>query len=204
MLIGREAGALISTRSVPGTLVVVEGTEGVTLGGGLIRGSPFGPGRISCTGTSMLTRSEAARSWILSAFGPVGGTTDPEGTLFLGATGGGGAVATGAAKAGPTVAKGAAGGCAIGGGAGAAGVGTLDGSTLGGGATAALGFTSEVGFLQTLDPKAGTAAGGDEARGAYLSLDASARLANRRSSLPGSRRESLTTDGSIAIDERRE
>lgn len=67
-----------------------------------------------------------------------------------------------------------------------------------------LGFTSSVGFLQTLDPKAGTAAGGDEARGAYLSLDASARLANRRSSLPGSRRESFAADGSMAIDERRE
>lgn len=73
------------------------------------------------------------------------------------------------------------------------------------GATAAgLGRTSSVGFLQTLDPKAGTAAGGDEARGAYLSLDASARLANKRSSLPGSRRESLAADGSMATDERRE
>lgn len=67
-----------------------------------------------------------------------------------------------------------------------------------------LGFASSVGFLQTLEPKAGTAAGGEEARGAYLSLDASARLASSKSSLPGSRRESLAADGSIAIEERRE
>lgn len=75
---------------------------------------------------------------------------------------------------------------------------------LGVGTAAGLGFTSSVRFLQSLDPKAGTAAGGDEARGAYLSLDASARLAKRRSSLPGSRRGSLAADGSMATDERRE
>lgn len=68
-----------------------------------------------------------------------------------------------------------------------------------------LGLLSSVvfGFLQTLDPpNAGMEAGGDEARGAYLSLDASARLANRRSSLPGSRRESLALAGSMAMDDR--
>jgi hypothetical protein len=46
--------------------------------------------------------------------------------------------------------------------------------------TAAVGFASKAGFLHTLEnPNAGTAAGGDEARGAYLSLEASARIARR-------------------------
>lgn len=35
-----------------------------------------------------------------------------------------------------------------------------------------VGFTSKNGFLQTLDPNAGTAAGGDDARGAQRSLEA--------------------------------
>ncbi len=47
-------------------------------------------------------------------------------------------------------------------------------------------------------------AGGDEARGAYLSLDASARLASMASSFPGSRRTSLAESDSMAIGERRE
>jgi hypothetical protein len=73
----------------------------------------------------------------------------------------------------------------------------------GGGAGAALGLISSAGFFQTLEPKAGTAAGGDEGRGAYLSLDASARLASKASSLPGSLR-SLADDGSTASEGRRE
>jgi hypothetical protein len=78
------------------------------------------------------------------------------------------------------------------------GAGTTD---LGCGAAAVLGLASGAGALQTLYPKAGTAAGGDEARGAYLSLDASARLASKASSFPGSR---LAADGSMASEARRE
>lgn len=63
---------------------------------------------------------------------------------------------------------------------------------------------SRAGALHTLEPKAGTAAGGDEGRGAYRSLDASARLARSASSFPGSRRRSLDIDGSMAMDCRRE
>jgi len=172
------------------------------------------------------------RSGTLSALGPVGGATGAKGTLCLAAAGAGGAVivggAAGAAGAedvgdgeGMTAGAGLGTGAGVGtgavtgatgsnaGGAVAEGVGVADTGVLactglGVAAAAVLGFTSRVGFLQTLDPKAGTAAGGDEARGAYLSLDASARLANKRSSLPGSRRESLAADGSMAIDERRE
>ena len=74
--------------------------------------------------------------------------------------------------------------------------------TIGLGAT--VGFASSAGFLQTLEnPKAGMAAGGDEARGAYRSLDASARLA-KRSFLSDSLRASFALRGSVAIDERRE
>jgi hypothetical protein len=80
----------------------------------------------------------------------------------------------------------------------------MDAAGFGGGIMAALGLTSSAGALQTLDPKAGTAAGGDEGRGAYLSLEASARLASKASSFPGSRRESLVADGSIASEGRRE
>jgi hypothetical protein len=85
---------------------------------------------------------------------------------------------------------------------GADGATTVDfgGGTIG----AVLDFTSNAGALQTLDPKAGTAAGGDEGRGAYLSLDASARLASKASSFPGSRRESLADEGSTAREGRRE
>lgn len=200
----------MSTRSFSDRLTLVEATEGGSPEGGSLRRSPLDPGpidpgRVSCAGASTWARSEATRSGIRSAFGPVGGTTAPEGTVFFESTGGGGgAVALGAATARVAGAAGIAEGCAVTGGTGAAGAETLDGTTFEGGTAAALGFTSSVGFLQTLDPKAGTAAGGDEARGAYLSLDASARLANRRSSLPGSRRESLAAEGSMAMDERRE
>lgn len=86
---------------------------------------------------------------------------------------------------------------------GATGTEGAGGAGFGGCATTTLGLTSGTGALQTLDPKAGMEAGGDEARGAYLSLDASARLAKSASSLPGSRR-SLADRGSTARDERRE
>jgi hypothetical protein len=91
-------------------------------------------------------------------------------------------------------------------GAGTGAIGAVDTETVGlaGGTVAVEDFASSAGALQTLDPKAGTAAGGDEARGAYLSLDASARLARRASlarSFPASR---LAADGSTASDERRE
>ena len=181
---------------------------GGTLGGGSIRGGPFGPGRLSNVGSSTGGRSDVTRSDSLSALGPVGGARVPDGAPLLGTTGKEGAVVTGdavAAGAGAGAGAGAeemAEGGATTWGTGVAGAGLLAWTGLGGGA-AVLGFTSSVGFLQTLDPKAGTAAGGDEARGAYLSLDASARLANRRSSLPGSRRESLAADGSVATEERR-
>lgn len=70
--------------------------------------------------------------------------------------------------------------------------------------TAGVGFASSAGFLQTLEnPKAGTAAGGDEARGAYLSLENSARLA-MRSFRSDSRRASFALNGSVAMDERLE
>lgn len=182
-------------------------------------------------------RSDAIRSGIRSALGPVGGATGLGAVLLLIAVCVGGAVAAGGAvvdRAGLEVGAGAGaettGGTGTGAGVGAgAGTGAewtagasaaieatggptgttgaalLDWSCLeGDGATAVFGFTSRVGFLQTLDPKAGTAAGGDEGRGAYLSLEASARLANKRSSFPGSRRESLLVNGSTATEERRE
>jgi hypothetical protein len=90
-----------------------------------------------------------------------------------------------------------------------AGVGTWDagGTAIAGfgvGTAAGLGLISSAGALQTLDPKAGTAAGGEEGRGAYLSLEASARLAKRASSFPGSRLESFDVEGSTATDGRRE
>ena len=69
----------------------------------------------------------------------------------------------------------------------------------GGGAAVVLGLASGTGALHTLDPKAGTAAGGEEGRGAYLSLEASARLASRASSF-----RSFAEAGSIATEERRE
>jgi hypothetical protein len=70
-------------------------------------------------------------------------------------------------------------------------------------AGATFGLLSATGALHTLEPpKAGMEAGGEDARGAYLSLDASARLANKASSLPGSRRVSLVDSGSIAREGR--
>lgn len=135
----------------------------------------------SCVFASLDLRSD-----VLSAFGPVGGATaSPDGTLGLLAAGvtedvvvdttGGASGVEGAAIAG------------------------FDGVTVGAG-----GFGSRAGALQTLDPKAGTAAGGEDGRGAYLSRDASARLASKASSFPGSRRESFAADDSTAIDGRRE
>lgn len=184
-------------------------------------------------------RSDAIRSGIRSALGPVGGATGLGAVLLLitvcvgGAVAAGGAVidraglevgagagaeTTGGAETGAGVGAGAGAGTgaewtdgagaaieATGGPTGTIGAALLDWTCLeGDGATAVFGFTSRVGFLQTLDPKAGTAAGGDEGRGAYLSLEASARLANKRSSFPGSRRESLLVNGSMATEERRE
>lgn len=197
---GRDAGAFASTRSASGALAIVESTGGGTVGGNSLRDGPVCPDRLSCVDTSSRGRSDTMRSEILSALGPVGGTIVPDGTLVLGAAGAGSAAATAAGAAG---AEGAAGGAGTGA-AGATGTGLTVCAGLRGGAAAMLGLASSVGFLQTLDPKAGTAAGGEEGRGAYLSRDASARLASKRSSLPGSRRESLATDGSIAREERRE
>jgi hypothetical protein len=119
--------------------------------------------------------------------GPVGGATArPGGRLALGAVGTIGVVLA------------AAGVCTV----GVDGVTTVGfgGGTIG----AVLDLTSSAGALQTLDPKAGTAAGGDEGRGAYLSLDASARLASKASSFPRSRRESLAEEGSTAREGRLE
>ena len=215
-MIGREAEGLTSTLSVSGTLAIVEETGGGMLGIGSIRGGPLSTGRLSCAVTSIWDRSDVTRSGILSALGPVGGATGPDGGLLLGTIDAEETVEAEGAMAGGTGAEDAAGGGAMTGGLGATGAGLavctgLRGGNGGGGAAAAaaaaaavLGFPSSAVFLQSLDPKAGTAAGGDEARGAYLSLDASARLANRRSSFPGSRRESLTPDESTAVDGRRE
>jgi hypothetical protein len=93
----------------------------------------------SCEGASGGCRSGAR-----SALGPVGGAIDnPAGTLDFGAAVVAGVV-TGANDPG---AEGAA----------CTGFGSCN---------AVVGFASRSGFLQTLEPKAGTAAGGDEARGA--------------------------------------
>jgi hypothetical protein len=182
-------------------------------------------------------RSDAIRSGIRSALGPVGGATGLGAVLLLiavcvgGAAAARGTVVDGAGlKIGAEAGAGTTGGAGTGADVGAGGgtgaewttgagaaieatggpTGTTGAALLtwtcleGDGAAAIFGFTSGVGFLQSLDPNAGTAAGGDEGRGAYLSLDASARLANKRSSFPGSRRESLLVDGSTATEERRE
>ena len=116
--------------------------------------------------------------------GPVGGRVERPGGMFaFGAVG-----MTGVAA----------------GGGGAEGVVGTGGTVFAGGAVVVFGLASGTGALQTLDPKAGIEAGGDEGRGAYLSLDASARLARRASSLAGSRRGSLVDRGSTATDDRRE
>ena len=153
---------------------IAAGRDG-RLTGGSTRGCSITAGRDSGTGFST-----CGRSGTLSAFGPVGGAVDrPDGMTGLGAEGTGGMVE----------------------GVGAAAVTEAVG-IVGFGAT--VGFASSAGFLQTFEnPKAGIAAGGDEARGAYLSLEASARLANR-SFRSDSRRASLALKGSVAMDERRE
>jgi hypothetical protein len=98
--------------------------------------------------------SPGLRSGALSALGPVGGTVaSPAGMFGLEVRG-----AVGAGVAGATV-------------AGATTVGATDGgaATAGlGGCGAGVDFASRAGFLHTFDekPKAGTAAGGEEGRGA--------------------------------------
>lgn len=151
-----------------------------------MRGGPGGPGLVS-----WLDASPGRRSGIRSAFGPVGGkVARPEGMFVLGAVGTMEFETEGVDVTGMT-------GIEDGSGVGCVG--------FGGGAGLAFDLVSAIGALQTLEPpKAGMEAGGDEARGAYLSLDASARLANKASSLPGSLRGSLADSGSIARDERRE
>jgi hypothetical protein len=177
------AGVLNSTLSAADVCTDEFETDNGGASDGSIRGGPAGVVLCSWTATSPEGRSGA-----LSALGPVGGAAErPEGTLALGAVGTTVDVLTGT------------GGGTAGGGGGATTAG-FGGGTL----TAVLDLTSSAGALQTLDPKAGTAAGGDEGRGAYLSLDASARLANKASSFPGSRRESLLADGSMAREGRRE
>jgi hypothetical protein len=174
---GCGAGVLNSVLSAVGFCTDCGGSDGS------IRGGPAGVFLCSWTATSPEGRSGA-----LSALGPVGGATErPAGTLALGAVGTTDVVLTG--TGGGTV--------GVGGGATTAGFGS---GTL----TVVLDLTSSAGALQTLEPNAGTAAGGEEGRGAYLSLDASARLANRASSFPGSRRGSLAADGSTAREGRRE
>lgn len=151
------------------------------LGGGSMREDPVLVLLCSCGFTS-----PGIRSTVLSAFGPVGGATArPDGTLGLAAAGAAGVVLTGTT----------AGACEVEGAitAGFDGVAAVAG-----------GLVSGAGALQTLDPNAGTAAGGEDGRGAYLSLEASARLAIKASSLPGSRRDSFGVDDSTATDGRRE
>ena len=170
------------------------------LGGGPIRWDTFG--HTICFG-SCRRGNRAGRAGVDRAGLEVGAEAGAETTGEAGTgadVGAGPATGTGAEL---TVGAGAA-IEAAGGPTGTTGTALLDWTCLDGdGATAVFGFTSRVGFLQ-IDPKAGTAAGGDEGRGAYLSLEASARLANKRSSFPGSRRESLLVDGSMATEERRE
>jgi hypothetical protein len=120
-------------------------------------------------------------------------TARPEGTLVLGAVGTIGVAALAGTGVGTVGVEGTD----------AMGFDGGGGSGCGGGAVTVLDLISSAGALQTLDPKAGTAAGGDEARGAYLSLEASARLASKASSFPGSRRESLAANGSMASEGRR-
>lgn len=160
---------------------------GAGMDGGSMRAVPGATGFASWLGAS-----PGRRSGTRSAFGPVGGkVARPEGMLVLGAVG---TMGFATELVGVTGATGVEGTKPVGG-AGLAG-GTV---------VVVLGLASDIGALQTLDPpKAGIEAGGDEARGAYLSLEASARLASRASSLPGSLRGSLADRGSIARDERRE
>jgi hypothetical protein len=158
--------------------------------GGSIRAGAGCAALLSCFGTS----ASRGRSGARSALGPVGGNVErPGGIAAFGAVGITVAFTGVTGVAGVTEPAGAL----LGAGVGGAG---FDGAI-----GAALGLLSETGALQTLDPpKAGIEAGGDEARGAYLSLDASARLARRASSFPGSRRGSLAERGSIAREDRLE
>jgi len=157
--------------------------------GGSIRGAAGGPSLLSWLGAS----PGGGRSGARSALGPVGGGIErPDGIVDLGAVGTVGVFigVTGVVEVvGATL---------------EAGVDWIWAGFVGATGTA-LGLLSGMGALQTLDPpKAGMEAGGDEARGAYLSLDASARLASRASSLPGSLRTSLAESGSIASEDRLE
>lgn len=133
-----------------------------------------------------MAASPEGRSIGRSAFGPVGGATArPDEMLALGAVG-----TTGVVLAGIEIDT-----------TGADATGTTG---FGSGADTVLALTSGTGALQTLEPNAGTAAGGEDGRGAYRSRDASARLARRGSSFPGSLRESLPVTESIATEGRRE
>ena len=178
---GCETGPLICALSDPGSVAAGVGTTGEGSSEDSVRGCPVEDSLSSC-----ITVSPGGRADARSALGPVGGAiARPDGTFALSADGASGAVLTAA-------------------GVETVGAGTIGTADFGGGIGTVLGLTSSAGALQTLDPKAGTAAGGDEARGAYLSLDASARLANKASSFPRSLRESFAADGSMASDERRE
>jgi hypothetical protein len=187
---GCEIGPLSKSLSAPGPLgeaceAAWEGPRTAS-----IREGPAVHSRSSC-----MAVSPVGRPAVLSAFGPVGGATArPDGMLALGAVGTIGAVLAGAAET-----TGSAGD-----GAGAVRVDAAGATGFGGGNETVVGLASGTGALHTLDPNAGTAAGGDEGRGAYLSLEASARLASKASSFPGSRRESFWPVGSMASDERRE
>lgn len=182
---GVALGSTLSgTVAVAGRLVTaaagVVGTAAAGGGTGRAMGSPRA-GSPSGPRGSWFWFSICGRSGILSALGPVGGTVDrPAGMLGLGALG-----ADGGAGVGTTVLVADTGG---------AGLKECAG---------AVDFASKAGFLHTLDPNAGTAAGGEDARGAYLSLEASARLAIK-SFLSDSRRASFALSGSVATEERRE
>ena len=151
----------------------------------------------------------AEEAVVVAAGGGGGGADIDAGNAAGGGAGacvGAGAGAGGAAVV-VAVDAGGAGAAGAAGGAGGAVDGVADGTDCAGLAAATeagLGLASRTGALQTCDPpKAGIDAGGDEARGAYRSLDASARLASMASSLPGSRRGSLVDRGSTAMDVRR-
>ena len=187
-------GALGGTLSVLDTSVYGTRAAGVGIDGGSMRVGAEGPRR----GSWLSTSPGGTRSSPRSAFGPVGGKVErPGGMLDLGAVGTAAVVPVFADVKDAMEAAGAVGGAGAGAGA------VWEG--LGGATGAALCLVSSIGALQTLDPpNAGIEAGGDEARGAYLSLDASARLASKASSLPGSRRASFADMGSITRDERLE
>jgi hypothetical protein len=187
--LGCGAGVLNSTLSA-----LVALTVGVESDGGGFNDVSDRTDTVDGALFSWLATSPKGRSDALSALGPVGGAA---------ARPVGGRLALGAAGAMRFEVAGTALGATGVDGIAAAGLDARGGAGAGGGAGAVLDFTSSAGFFQTLDPKAGTAAGGDEGRGAYLSLEASARLASKASSFPGSLR-SLADDGSTASEGRRE